>query len=67
MSDRLNAVIAERIEPITGPMPEHIRTAYAGMHEAHIIEHQSNGMSFEEAEQKSFDDITQAVIALFGP
>jgi len=67
MSDRLFAHIAEHIEPITGPMPDDVKARYAAGHEANIIEHECNGMSFEEAEQKSFDDMTQAVIALFGP
>lgn len=66
MSDRLFAHIAEQIEPITGPMPDDVKTRYAAMHEAHIIEHESNGMSFEEAEEKSLGQITHATLILFG-
>ena len=61
---RLNSHIADHIEHFWGPMPDHVKAGYATMHEANVVEHQFNGMSFEDAEQSSLDSITQAAKAL---
>ncbi len=62
---RLNSHLANHIEPLTGPMPDHVKAGYASMHDANIVEHQFNGMNFEDAERTSLDDITQAAKELW--
>ena len=62
---RLNSHLANHIDPLTEPMADHVKALLARMHDANIVEHQFNGMNFEDAERTSLDYITQAAKELW--